>query len=196
MSRIGKKPVIIPSGVQIALANSTIEVKGPKGSLHFSIPRGITVEHDQKDNVVNITRASDERTLRAKHGLVRSLIANMVKGVTDGFTRTLEVIGVGYGAKVQGKELLLSVGYSEPVKLPIPEGVKVNDPKTANVTMTGQGSVPVTTVVINGIDKQMVGQFAATMRAVRPPEPYKGKGIKYLEEVVRRKAGKAMAGSE
>ena len=196
MSRIGRKPVVIPSGVKVSLADGSIEVKGPKGTLTYSYPRSITVQQDEKTATVTVSRASDERAERALHGLVRSLIANMVKGVTDGFTRSLEVIGVGYGAKVQGKELLLSVGFASPVKLPIPDDIKIPDPKTVNVAMTGIGSVPVTTVIVQGIEKQHVGQFAATIRAVKPPEPYKGKGIKYVEEVVRRKAGKAMAGAE
>ena len=195
MSRIGRKPVAIPSGVKVTLASGSIAVKGPKGELSFSIPRGITVQQGDAGAVM-VSRASDERAQRALHGLVRSLIANMVKGVTDGFTKTLEVIGVGYGAKIQGKQLMLSVGYSEPVSVPIPDDIKIAEPKTANIAMTGIGSVPVTTLVITGIDKQHVGQFAATVRAVKPPEPYKGKGIKYIDEVVRRKAGKAMAGAE
>jgi len=195
MSRIGKKPVAIPSGVKVTIADSSITVKGPKGELSYYVPRGITVEQGDAGAVV-VSRASDERTQRALHGLARSLIANMVKGVTDGFTKTLEVIGVGYGAKIQGKQLMLSVGYSTPVPISIPEDIKIPEPKTANVAMTGIGSVPVTTLVIQGIDKQHVGQFAATVRAVKPPEPYKGKGIKYIDEIVRRKAGKAMAGAE
>ena len=196
MSRIGKKPIVVPSGVKVSLANGSIEVNGPKGALSFSIPRSITVQQDGKTSTVTVARASDERAERALHGLVRSLIANMVKGVTEGFIRKLEVIGVGYGAKVQGKDLVLSVGFASPVKLAIPDDIKIADPKTTNVAMTGIGSVPVTTIIVQGADKQHVGQFAASIRAVKPPEPYKGKGIKYVEEVIRRKAGKAMAGSE
>lgn len=196
MSRIGKKPIVVPSGVKVLLANGSIEVNGPKGTLSFSIPRSITVQQDGKTSTVTVARASDERAERALHGLVRSLIANMVKGVTEGFIRKLEVIGVGYGAKVQGKDLVLSVGFASPVKLAIPDDIKIADPKTTNVAMTGIGSVPVTTIIVQGADKQHVGQFAASIRAVKPPEPYKGKGIKYVEEVIRRKAGKAMAGSE
>lgn len=196
MSRIGKKPIVVPSGVKVSLADGSIEVNGPKGTLSFSIPRSITVQRDEKTSIVTVARASDERAERALHGLVRSLIANMVKGVTEGFIRKLEVIGVGYGAKVQGKDLVLSVGFASPVKLAIPDDIKIADPKTTNVAMTGIGSVPVTTIIVQGADKQHVGQFAASIRAVKPPEPYKGKGIKYVEEVIRRKAGKAMAGSE
>jgi len=196
MSRIGKKPVAIPSGVKITLTDGLVEVKGPKGALNCTIPRGIGVQIDDKSSVLTVSRASDERNVRALHGLVRSLVQNMVKGVTDGFTKSLEVIGVGYSAKVQGKDLMLAVGFSSQVKVPIPDGVAVNDPKTVNVAMAGIGSVPVTTIVMSGIDKQRVGQFAATVRSIRPPEPYKGKGIRYVGEAVRRKAGKAMAGAE
>jgi len=196
MSRIGKKPVAIPSGVKISLNNGSVEVKGPKGTLACAVPRGIGIKIDDKSPVLTVSRDSDERSLRALHGLVRSLVQNMVKGVTEGFTKSLEVIGVGYGAKVQGKDLMLAVGFSNQVKMPIPAGIAVADPKTVNVAMAGIGSVPVTTIVISGIDKQAVGQFAATVRAIRPPEPYKGKGIRYVGEAVRRKAGKAMAGAE
>jgi len=196
MSRIGKKIIAVPSGVKISLANGSVEVKGPKGTLNYDLPRGIAIRHDDKAGTMTLTRESDARTLRALHGLARSLVANMVKGVTDGFSISLEVIGVGYGAKIQGKDLMLSVGFSTPVRMPIPDDIKVSDPKTANIAMTGIGSVPVTTLVITGIEKQHVGQFAASVRAVKPPEPYKGKGVRYVGEVVRRKAGKAMAGAE
>ncbi|HUS58043.1 MAG TPA: 50S ribosomal protein L6 [Planctomycetota bacterium] len=196
MSRIGKKPVAIPKGVKVSLNKSALEVNGPKGTLGWEIPRRIAVQIDQSTSEVIFSRSTNERTVRALHGLARSLVANMVKGVTDGFTKSLEVIGVGYSAKVQGKDLMLAVGYSNQVKMPIPEGISVGDTKTVNVAMAGIGSVPVTTIVISGIDKQRVGQFAATVRAIRPPEPYKGKGIRYVGETVRRKAGKAMAGAE
>ena len=196
MSRIGKKPVPVPSGVQIAINNGTIEIKGPKGTLEQRIPAGVEVQHDQAGGTINITRQSDARHHRALHGLVRSLINNMVTGVTDGFSKSLEVIGVGYSAKVQGKELVLAVGFSHTVNMPIPEGLDVAEPKTASVAMPGIGSVPVTAISISGADKQKVGQFAANVRAVKPPEPYKGKGIRYKGEEVRRKVGKAMAGVE
>lgn len=196
MSRIGKKPIPVPAGVEVGINNGTVEIKGPKGSLTHDIPRKIVVEYHQSDKAMIVTRESDERTVRALHGLTRSLVNNMVAGVTQGFTKDLEIIGVGYGAKVQGKELAVSVGFTNPVSLPIPDGLEVSEPKTANVAMPGVGSVPVTSLAISGIDKQKVGQFAAAVRAVRPPEPYKGKGIRYKGEEVRRKVGKAMAGIE
>ncbi len=196
MSRIGKKPIPVPAGVEVGINNGTVEIKGPKGSLTHDIPRKIVVEYHQSDKAMIVTRESDERTVRALHGLTRSLVNNMVAGVTQGFTKDLEIIGVGYGAKVQGKELAVSVGFTNPVSLPIPDGLEVSEPKTDNVAMPGVGSVPVTSLAISGIDKQKVGQFAAAVRAVRPPEPYKGKGIRYKGEEVRRKVGKAMAGIE
>lgn len=196
MSRIGKKPVPVPAGVQVAINNGTIEIKGPKGALTQDIPPGVEVVHDHGDNSIKVTRQSDARPVRALHGLARSLINNMVAGVTDGFAKTLEIIGVGYSAKVQGKQLVLALGFSNPVEIIIPEGLQVSEPQTASVAMVGVGSVPVTTITISGIDKQQVGQFAANVRSVKPPEPYKGKGIRYKDEEVRRKAGKVMAGAE
>ena len=194
MSRIGKLPVAIPAGVTVSIKNQSIEVKGPKGTLTVQVPPGINAS--EGGGSVTFARSSDERAVRALHGLARALLANMIKGVTDGFSKSLEVIGVGYSAKVQGRDLLVSVGFSQPVKMTIPEGLDVPAPTTANISMTGVGSVPVTTLTIRGADKQQVGQFAASIRAIRPPEPYKGKGIRYKGEEVRKKAGKAMAGAE
>ena len=196
MSRLGNKPIPVPGGVQVSVSDGVVEIKGPKGSLTQQIPRGITVEHDRNDAAIKVARQSDARAHRALHGLVYSLVKNMVVGVTDGFSKSLEIIGVGYGAKLQGKELVLSVGFTNPVKVPIPEGLTVAEPQSTSVAMPGIGSVPVTAITISGTDKQKVGQFAADVRAVRPPEPYKGKGIRYKGEEVRRKAGKAMAGTE
>jgi len=194
MSRIGKLPVAIPAGVTVSIKNQSIEVKGPKGTLTVQVPPGINAS--EGGGSVTFARSSDERAVRALHGLARALLANMIKGVTEGFSKSLEVIGVGYSAKVQGRDLLVSVGFSQPVKMTIPEGLDVPAPTTANISMTGVGSVPVTTLTIRGADKQKVGQFAASIRAIRPPEPYKGKGIRYKGEEVRKKAGKAMAGAE
>jgi len=194
MSRIGKLPVAIPAGVTVSIKNQSIEVKGPKGTLTVQVPPGINAS--EGGGSVTFARSSDERAVRALHGLARVLLANMIKGVTDGFSKSIEVIGVGYSAKVQGRDLLVSVGFSQPVKMTIPEGLDVPAPTTANISMTGVGSVPVTTMTIRGADKQKVGQFAASIRAIRPPEPYKGKGIRYKGEEVRKKAGKAMAGAE
>jgi len=196
MSRIGKKPIPLPDGVTVAISDGTVEVKGPKGTLSRSVPPPIAVEHDQESKCLTVRRTSEDRSARAMHGLVRALVNNMVIGVTEGFTKELEVIGVGYSAKVQGKKLQVMVGFTKPVEFEIPEGLSVAEPKTTNITMPGIGSVPVTLIAISGADKQAVGQFAATVRACRPPEPYKGKGIRYRGEDVRRKAGKAMAGAE
>jgi len=196
MSRLGKKPIPVPDDVKVAISNGAVEIKGSKGSLRQEIPQGIAVTHDQNGGMINVARQSDERSVRALHGLVRSLVNNMVIGVSKGFEKELEVIGIGYAASLKGKELVLSVGFSSPVKVPIPQELTVPEPKTSSVAIPGIGSVPVTTVTVTGIDKQKVGQFAATVRAVRPPEPYKGKGIRYKGEEVHRKAGKAMAAGE
>lgn len=177
MSRIGRKPVTIPANVKIALADSTIRVEGPKGTLSYTYQPGITVDHDA--NQVVVTRASNEGPVRALHGLTRSLIANMVEGVTNGYTRKLEIQGVGYQAQLKkANTVALQVGYANQVVLEAPAGVSVTIPDPTHI-------------VITGADKQAVGQFAAQVRKVRPPEPYKGKGIRYEGEAVRRKAGKA-----
>jgi large subunit ribosomal protein L6 len=196
MSRIGRQPIAIPEGVDVVINDGTVEIKGPKGALTQDLPRGITVEHDEAGKSIVVKKNADTHSIRALHGLTRALLNNMVVGVTAGFTKALEVIGVGYGAKVQGGNLVLSVGLTNPVPLPIPQGLQVAEPTTTNVAIPGVGSVPVTTIVITGVDKREVGQFAAAVRAARPPEPYKGKGIRYKGEEVRRKAGKAMAGVE
>lgn len=177
MSRIGRKPVTIPANVKVALADSTIEVEGPKGKLAFTYQPSITVQH--QSNEVLVSRASNEGPIRALHGLTRSLIANMVEGVTTGYTKKLEIQGVGYQAQLKkANTVALQVGYANQVVLEAPAGVTVTIPDPTHI-------------VISGSDKQAVGQFAAQIRKVRPPEPYKGKGIRYEGEVVRRKAGKA-----
>ena len=177
MSRIGKEPVPIPSGVDVALADGTVTVKGPKGELSQAVPEGITVEI--ADGQVVVTRASDHRRHRALHGLTRSLIANMVTGVTDGYSKSLEIVGVGYRAQARGNNaLVIQAGYSHPIEITAPEGVTFEVPSPTRIT-------------VSGADKQVVGQVAADIRAVRKPEPYKGKGIRYAGEQVRRKAGKA-----
>lgn len=176
MSRIGKQPVPLPSGVEVKLDAGEVKVKGPKGQLAQRIPEAIRME--VADGELRFTRPDDRKPSRALHGLARALVANMVTGVTQGFARDLTIVGVGYRAEVSGKTLKLSVGYSNPVDMPIPEGLKVSVDKN-------------TELKIEGIDKQAVGQFAAEVRRVRPPEPYKGKGIRYADEHVRRKVGKA-----
>ncbi|HEY3060037.1 MAG TPA: 50S ribosomal protein L6 [Chloroflexota bacterium] len=177
MSRIGKMPIPLPKAVEVDIADGVVRVKGPKGELSRQVPTTINIVRD--DGTLRVERGSDEPTQRSLHGLTRSLIANMVTGVTDGFTRRLEVNGVGYRAAVSSGNLVLQVGYSHPVLYPAPPGITF--------------AVAANAITITGADKELVGEVAAQIRRVRPPEPYKGKGIKYAEEVIRRKAGKAGA---
>jgi len=177
MSRIGKKPVVLPAGVQVSVSgDNVVTVKGPLGQLVQSMPQDIqiSIEGDQ----ALVTRPSDEKNHRALHGLVRSLLANMVEGVTKGYVRGLELVGVGYRAALQGKDISLTVGYSHPVVIKAPAGIEFEVPAPTKIT-------------VKGIDKQAVGQIASEIRAVRKPEPYLGKGIKYEGEQIRRKVGKA-----
>jgi large subunit ribosomal protein L6 len=179
MSRIGRKPVPVPANVKVSLADSTIAVEGPKGKLSYTFRSEMGVAYDEAANQIVVTRPDDERQNRALHGLTRSLIANMVTGVTTGYAKKLEIVGVGYQAQLKkANTVALQVGYANQVVLEAPAGVSVTVPDATHV-------------VITGADKQAVGQFAAEVRMVRPPEPYKGKGIRYEGEVVRRKAGKA-----
>jgi large subunit ribosomal protein L6 len=181
MSRIGKQPITVPSGVTVTVgADNVITVKGPKGELKQAIDRDIKVE--VKDGQVLIQRPTEQIRHRAMHGLYRSLLSNLVKGVTDGYTRELELVGVGYKAANQANLLDLSLGYSHNIIFEIPKELKVS-------TETLKGQNP--KIVLEGTDKQLIGQVAAKIRGLRKPEPYKGKGVKYKEEVVRRKAGKA-----
>lgn len=175
MSRIGKMPIAIPSGVKISLDGAEVKVQGPKGSLSQSMPDRITIVVEAEQVVVN--RPTDDKSDCALHGLVRSLINNMVVGVTQGFTKGLEINGVGYRAEVSGKTLTLALGYSHPVVYPLPAGIEVEVEKQTKLT-------------VKGIDKQLVGSAAAKIRSFRKPEPYKGKGIKYADEHIVRKAGK------
>ena len=176
MSRIGKAPVELPGGVNVELADRAVKVAGPKGEMTVPVGRGVRVQ--QEDGNLVVRRNSDAPPDRAMHGLTRSLIQNAVTGVTDGFTRTLNITGVGYRAALQGRDVNLQVGYSHPVEIEPREGIEFEVPNA-------------TTIVVRGIDKQQVGQMAAEIRKVRPPEPYKGKGIRYSDEQVRRKVGKA-----
>jgi len=181
MSRIGKKPVEIPSGVTVTLGkDNVVTVKGPKGELKENIDRDITVE--VKDNTVEFSRPTDQIRHRAMHGLYRSLISNMVKGVTEGFKKELELVGVGYKAANQGNLLDLALGYSHNIVLEIPKELKV-------ATIQEKGKNPI--ITLESIDKQLLGQVCAKIRSLRKPEPYKGKGVKFVGEVLRRKAGKA-----
>ncbi|TMQ35019.1 MAG: 50S ribosomal protein L6 [Planctomycetota bacterium] len=178
MSRIGKQPVRYGAGIKVQVVDGTVRVEGPKGKLELTCHRNIKIEHDEKEKVVRVTRPDDERLNRALHGLTRSLLANMVEGVTKGFEKKLKIEGIGYQARIDKKMLVLTVGYANAIEMKPPEGVAVEltDP---------------TTIIIRGADKQKVGQFAAEVRSARKPEPYKGKGIRYENEQVRRKEGKS-----
>lgn len=178
MSRIGRKPIPIVKGINVTTKDGLITVKGPKGELFAKVHPDISVEVGQSE--ILLTRASDEKQTRALHGLWRALLQNMIIGVTQGYNKKLEIVGVGYRAEIKGKKLHLLVGYSHPILFGPPEGVTLEAPTQ-------------TSVVISGIDKQLVGLVAAKIRSFRPPEPYKGKGIKYEGEYIRRKAGKAAA---
>ena len=176
MARIGRKPIPVPDGVNVVIEPEVVHVTGPRGALSERVHRDIGVERDD-DGVLTVTRPTDRGEHRALHGLTRSLVANMVEGVTQGFTKTLEIQGVGYRAVLKGKNLELALGYSHPVPIEAPEGIEFEVPQP-------------TRVVVKGIDKQMVGEIAANIRKKRPPEPYKGKGIRYEGEYVARKVGK------
>jgi large subunit ribosomal protein L6 len=176
MSRVGNAPVPLPTGVELEVEGSALTVKGSKGTLEWTLPEAISIEVG--DGEAKLTRADDERTSRALHGLARALVNNMVVGVSEGYERRLELVGVGYRAAAKGKGVELQVGFSHSVFVDAPEGITFEVPE-------------VTKIIIRGIDKQVVGQIAADIRKVRPPEPYKGKGIRYEGEYVRRKAGKA-----
>ena len=175
MSRIGKQPIPIPQGVKILLDGGTVRAEGPKGKLAQPVPAGLTPR--VTDGTLFIDRGSEDRRVRALHGLARALVANMVTGVKDGFERRLEIVGIGYRAQMQGKNIQLALGYSHPIVFPLPDGVTAEIDKQTAITL-------------RGADKALLGQTAAKLRALRKPDPYKGKGIRYAGEVVRRKVGK------
>jgi large subunit ribosomal protein L6 len=177
MSRIGRIPVEVPAGVKVSRDHSLIMVEGPKGKLSLEVPKGVEVILG--DRVVEVKRGSDGRVERSYHGLVRTLVANMVKGVSSGFAKSLEISGVGYRAEVGGNTLKLIIGFSSPVEYTIPEGIQIKVDKLVNIA-------------VSGIDKQLVGRVAAEIRSLKKPEPYKGKGIKYVGEQIRRKVGKSV----
>lgn len=181
MSRIGNKPVPVPDGVTVKVEGRQVSVKGPHGDLSLAAHPDMTVTYDEKGGVITVARPGDARRHRALHGLTRSLIANMVEGVTTGFSKRLLITGVGYGAKLNGDALVLTLGFSHPITRTPPKGITVEVPNP-------------TTIVIRGCDKQAVGQFAAEVRGIYPPEPYKQKGVRYEGEKVRRKAGKTFVG--
>jgi large subunit ribosomal protein L6 len=176
MSRIGRMPVVVPAGVDVTIDGRKVKVKGPKGELSLEVTAPIEVA--QSDGVITVTRPNDEGEVRALHGLSRSLIANMVTGVTDGYRKTMEIVGVGYRVQARGRDLEFALGFSHPVPVPAPEGI------------TFRVETP-TRFVVEGIDKQLVGEVAANVRKLRKPDPYKGKGVRYQGEQIRRKVGKA-----
>jgi len=177
MSNIGKKPIIIPEGVNVDITNDSVNVKGKNGELYLGYNNIIQISN--KENVINVSRSSDNRNERSLHGLYRALISNMIHGVSEGFSKELNFVGVGYSVEQKGDYLLINAGFSHPVYVQIPSGIKVDLPNN-------------TTLVIKGANKQNVGDLAAKIREIRKPEPYKGKGIKYSDETIRRKAGKTV----
>ncbi len=181
MSRIGREPIVIPAGVDVTVDGSTVTVKGPKGELSRTVHPNMTVE--KKDGQITVTRPNDNKENRSLHGLTRTLIANMVTGVEKGFSKELEINGIGYRAEKKGKDLVMTIGYSHQVIMPEIDGITIDVPAPNKI-------------IISGPDKQKVGQFAAEVREKRPPEPYKGKGIKYASEHIRRKEGKAGKGGK
>jgi len=176
MSRIGKKPIEMPKGVKLEIKDGEVVVTGPKGTLKRSLLEGLTVQSD--GNVINVQRSSEEKKVMGYHGLMRSLIANMVEGVHNGFERKLEIVGIGYMAETQGKNVVCYLGYSHPITFPLPQGISAQVDKQTSLT-------------IKGIDKELLGEIAAKMRALRKPDAYKNKGVKYAEEVLKKKAGKS-----
>jgi large subunit ribosomal protein L6 len=177
MSRVGRKPVQVPRGVNVAVKDGAVNVKGPKGELKRVVPLGVSVKVAGQE--VHVERADNSRENRAKHGMLRALVANMVKGVSDGFERRLEINGVGYRADVAGQKLNMALGFSHPVVFDLPKGISAKVDKNQ--------------IILSGIDREVLGETASKIRDIRPPEPYKGKGIKYLEETIKRKVGKTGA---
>jgi large subunit ribosomal protein L6 len=178
MSRIGRKPIAVPTGVKVTVDGQTVRVEGPKGTLSRVVPSLLTATLE--DGQLLVGRSTDHRTARALHGLTRSLLANMVVGVKDGFEKKLEIVGIGYRAQLQGRNLVLALGYSHPVVFPLPDGIQAEVDRQVLVTL-------------RGFDKELLGQVAAKLRSLRKPDPYKGKGVKYSDEVIRRKVGKTGA---
>lgn len=181
MSRIGNKPITVPAGVDVTIDGTAVTVKGPKGTLSGNFNPAMKIEMDGQ--TISVIRPDDSKDMKAMHGLTRTLVANMVQGVHEEYSKSLEIVGVGYRAALEGKDLVLTVGYSHPVKMTPPEGITVEVPAPAQIK-------------VSGADKQKVGQFASEVRRVRPPEPYKGKGIRYAGEFVRHKEGKAGKGAK
>lgn len=189
MSRIGKKPIAVPANVKISIQDSTILVEGPKGKLTLRHRPEVSVVYDESERLIKVLRNEETRQARAYHGLTRALIANMIKGVTEGYSKTLEIYGTGYNVKQEGKDLVINVGFANAVRVPIPAGISVN----IEVPQSRSNTSPAV-FTISGIDKQLVGEIAARIRRIKPCEPYNGKGIKYKDEQIKRKVGKALAG--
>jgi large subunit ribosomal protein L6 len=182
MSRVGKKPIVIPKGVQVNIAAATVEVKGPKGAVTTPILAGIAVA--AKDGKIEVSRARDEKRDKALHGLSRALLQNAVLGVTEGYRREIDLVGIGFKAEKKGKDVVFSVGFSHPVRFPEPDGIKIDvapDAKAKDITH----------IIVTGVDKQKVGQTATEIRGIRPPDPYKLKGFRFVGEILKKKAGKA-----
>ncbi len=182
MSRIGKRPIVIPKGITVSIEDNIVKAKGAKGELTLPLPNMGYVDTVVSNDSIVVTRREDSRQARREQGLVRALIANMVNGLVKGFSKELDIVGVGYKAEVKGKILNVSIGYSHPIEFPIPEGIQITVDKMTHIT-------------VSGADKSLVGETAACIRRLRPPEPYKGKGIKYTAEVIKRKVGKAAVGA-
>jgi large subunit ribosomal protein L6 len=178
MSRVGGKPITLPKGVKVKLEAARVEIEGPKGKLVTSLPRGIRME--QADGTLKAVREEDSKALKPFWGLARALVANAVKGVSEGFSRDLDIVGIGYRAQVEGRKVNFALGYSHPVEFPIPDGIEIKVEKNTHI-------------VVSGADKQLVGQTAANIRGLRPPDPYKQKGIRYTGEILKKKAGKTGA---
>ena len=197
MSRIGNLPVPVADRVAASVAGNTLTIAGRLGALeHTFEPRLLQIVVDGAKKQIRVERLDDQRQTKALHGLTRNLIANMIVGVTEGYHKTMQIVGVGYSAKIDKGALEIRVGFSHPVRVPLPDDLTIDPPNTGTMLISGVGSVPCTTVHIHGIDKQRVGQFAASLRRIRPPEPYKAKGIRYEGEEIHRKAGKAFAAQE
>ena len=190
MSRIGKAPIAVPDGVKVQVSGRTVNVEGPKGKLSWTHRAEVSVSIDETGRTVTVTRAHEDRMSRSLHGLTRALVANMVEGCINGYSRSLEIYGVGYGVQLQGRKLSVNCGRSHPVVFDLPDGVTIEV-----TTAQARGDTDPARLTVHGVDKQAVGEFAARVRKARPPEPYKGKGIRYTGERVRRKAGKAFVGT-
>ncbi|MFH1731092.1 MAG: 50S ribosomal protein L6 [Planctomycetota bacterium] len=202
MSRIGTTPITVPDGVGVSVGDSSIGVTGPKGSAQMAVSPAASVTFDAAAKQITVRQADMSgvgaraaRKQRAMWSTTHRLIASMIAGVTEGYTRQLQIVGVGYNAKVEGRNLLLRCGFANELSIPIPENITVDPPESGNIMISGAGQMPCLTVTMHSVDKQAIGQFAAAVRHLRPPEPYKGKGIRYMNEEVKRKAGKALAGT-